>query len=384
MSIILPQEILICIKTIEHNGFEAFCVGGAVRDHIMNCVPGDYDITTNALPQDIMSMFEKTVPTGIKHGTVTVIINNFPIEVTTYRTEGGYSDHRKPDEVTFVSDIQNDLRRRDFTMNAICYNPKTGIFDPLNGIDDIKNETVRAIGDPFKRFNEDALRIMRAFRFSCQLGFEIEKHTLNSALKMAFSLKNISAERIAVELIKIVISDYPEKINPLLLSGSLSFVGITENASINKDFKNYPCDFPLRFSLFCLENKLNAVDILTNLKLDNYTKTLVGIYTKMSELNIENESDIRRLLNLGDYKLTKIYLIYKAPELLPLLEKIFSRGDAYKISMLAISGNELVAKGVKGKNIGIILETLLSEVIENPNCNNYEFLITRAQDLINK
>ncbi len=375
MKFNLPKEVEYCISALEAKGFEAFCVGGAVRDHVMGRDPGDYDVTTNATPEDIIATFDKTVPTGIKHGTITVIINKFHIEVTTYRTEGEYLDHRSPETVEFLNTVDGDLKRRDFTMNAICYHPKTGIYDPLGGILDINSKIIRAVGDAKTRFEEDALRIMRAFRFSAQLGFSIEANTLAAAIKKADTLSLISAERIAIELMKIFISDNPERINPLLAGGGLSHIGITKTAAISDDFKNTPCDFSLRFSLFCLENKLNAVDILTNLKLDNYTKTLVQIYTKMSALNIANEADIRRLLNLGDYKLTKIYLTYKSPKMLPLLENLISRGDAYKISMLKISGNDLLQKGIEGKDIGKILEALLQDVIEDPKLNTYENLI---------
>lgn len=375
MKFNLPKEVEYCISTLENNGFEAFCVGGAVRDHVMQRVPGDYDVTTNAKPEDIISSFEKTVPTGIKHGTVTVIIDKMSIEVTTYRTEGDYLDHRSPESVSFVNNVDGDLLRRDFTMNAICYHPKKGFYDPLNGVLDIKDKSIKAVGNAETRFNEDALRIMRAFRFSAQLDFEIEETTLTAALKKATTLSLISSERIAIELIKAFISNNPEKINPLLASGGLNHLGITKNSEISVKIKTAPCDFSLRFALFCIENKLNALDILTHLKLDNHTKTMVQTYIKMSSLKIENDADIRMLLNLGDLKLTKIYLTYKSPEMLKKLEEIITRGDAYKISMLKVGGNDLLEKGFAGKDVGEILNKLLLDVIENPNHNTYENLI---------
>ena len=375
MKFNLPKEVEYCISTLENNGFEAFCVGGAVRDLVMQRVPGDYDVTTNATPEDIIATFEKTVPTGIRHGTITVIIDKMSIEVTTYRTEGDYLDHRSPETVNFVSNVDGDLLRRDFTVNAICYHPKKGIYDPLGGISDINNKVIKAVGNAETRFTEDALRIMRAFRFSAQLGFDIEDATLSAALSKASTLSLISSERIATELMKTFISRNPEKITPLLASGGLTHLGITKNSFIPNYIKDAPCDFSLRFALFCTKNKLDALKILTSLKLDNFTKAMVQTYIKMSALNIENQADIRRLLNLGDYKLTKIYLTCKSPKRLSELEEIITRGDAYKISMLKISGNDLLEKGFAGKDIGDILNELLLDVIEDPKLNTYENLI---------
>lgn len=375
MKFNLPKEVEYCINTLETKGFEAFCVGGAVRDHVMERTPGDYDVTTNALPEDIIASFEKTVPTGIKHGTVTVIINKMHIEVTTYRTEGNYLDHRSPESVKFLNNVDGDLLRRDFTMNAICYNPQKGIYDPLGGISDINRKVIKAVGVAKTRFEEDALRIMRAFRFSAQLDFDIEEATLKAAVKKADTLSLISSERIAIELIKTFISNNPYKINPLLASGGLNHIGITDKSLVPSGFENTPCDFSLRFALFCMKNNLDALNVLTNLKLDNHTKAMVQTYIKMSELNAVSESDIRRLLNLGDYKLTKIYLTYKSPEKLDKLEEIITRKDAYKTSMLNICGNDLLQKGFVGKEIGKILEKLLSDVINDPSQNTYENLI---------
>ena len=375
MKFNLPKQVEYCISTLENNGFEAFCVGGAVRDLVMQRVPGDYDVTTNATPEDIIAAFEKTVPTGIKHGTVTVIIDKMSIEVTTYRTEGDYLDHRSPESVNFVSDVNGDLLRRDFTVNAICCHPKKGIYDPLGGISDINNKIIKAVGNAETRFTEDALRIMRAFRFSAQLGFDIEAATLSAALSKATTLSFISSERIAAELIKALVSNNPQKINPLLASGGLTHLGITKNSLIPNYIENTPCDFSLRFALFCIENELDALKILTNLKLDNNTKTMVQTYIKMSSFYVKNDADIRRLLNLGEYNLTKIYLTYKSPEMLSCLEEIITRGDAYKISMLKISGNDILDKGFAGKDVGETLNKLLSDVIEDPKLNTYENLI---------
>lgn len=378
MTFNLPKEIEYCINTIEAHGFEAWCVGGAVRDHIMQRDPGDYDVTTNALPENVISMFEKTVPTGLKHGTITVLINGTPIEVTTYRTESGYSDHRRPETIDFVNRVDGDLFRRDFTMNAICYHMSRGIYDPLHGIDDIKSKLIRAVGNAEQRFNEDALRILRAFRFSAQLDFALESSTLSAALKKADTLSIISAERIASEFKRTILSPTPERINPLFLAGGFEHIGINKNAYVSDKIINSPADFPLRFALLCKENNLDSHRISDALKLDNSNKSDVSIFEKMLSMAFNSHADIRRLLSIGGPKLTNTLLEYSAPQMLNNLNEILTRGDAYKVSMLDIRGNDLISIGIEGKNIGKTLETLLNEVIEDPKLNKKEYLLKSA------
>ena len=209
MFINIPNNVQFIIDTFYNNNYEAFMVGGCVRDCLLGLTPKDYDITTSALPNITESLFEKTIPTGIKHGTVTVVLDNENLEVTTYRTEGNYLDNRHPESVEFVSNIREDLSRRDFTVNALAYNNKEGLIDYFNGIDDIKNKIIKAVGDPNKRFQEDALRMLRAIRFSCQLGFEIDNLTYTAIKENYKLIKNISIERIRDELCKILISDNP-------------------------------------------------------------------------------------------------------------------------------------------------------------------------------
>ena len=197
MFINIPNNVQFIIDTFYNNNYEAFMVGGCVRDCLLGLTPKDYDITTSALPNITESLFERTIPTGIKHGTVTVILNNENLEVTTYRTEGNYLDNRHPESVEFVSNIKEDLSRRDFTVNALAYNNKEGLIDYFNGIDDIKNKIIKAVGDPNKRFQEDALRMLRAIRFSCQLGFKIDDSTY-AAIKSNYKLiKNKYQYRLA-------------------------------------------------------------------------------------------------------------------------------------------------------------------------------------------
>ena len=226
MKLFFPNYALNCINTIEENGFEAWFVGGAVRDALLNREFYDVDITTNALPEDIIKIFPKTIPTGIKHGTVTVIIDDKPIEVTTYRSDIGYSDSRHPESVRFESSISADLSRRDFTINALAYHPRRGILDLFNGIQDLALQKIRAVGDPELRFNEDALRILRALRFSSVLDFSIDEATLNAANNSALRLQNLSGERVLSELKKLACGKKPAIIEPLIRNGHLSHFGI--------------------------------------------------------------------------------------------------------------------------------------------------------------
>ena len=173
----IPEKVEIIIRELMAQGFEAYAVGGCVRDSILGRVPGDWDITTSARPEQVKRIFSRTVDTGIEHGTVTVLMDKDAFEVTTYRVDGEYEDHRHPKEVTFTASLEEDLKRRDFTINAMAYNPETGIVDIFEGIEDLKRKKIRCVGNPRERFDEDALRILRAIRFSAQLGFEIDEAT---------------------------------------------------------------------------------------------------------------------------------------------------------------------------------------------------------------
>lgn len=214
MEIKCPNYILKAMGRLEQGGFEAYAVGGCVRDSLLGSKPHDWDMTTSATPEQTIAVFKgfRTIPTGLKHGTVTVIIDSHPIEITTMRVDGAYSDNRHPEKVSFTKKIEEDLSRRDFTVNAMAYNPKTGIVDPYGGRDDLKNRTIRCVGNADTRFGEDALRILRAIRFACVLGFDIEKETSESVIRNRALLSNISSERIRVELIKLLCGKNVEKI----------------------------------------------------------------------------------------------------------------------------------------------------------------------------
>ncbi|MDF2804532.1 MAG: hypothetical protein K0S61_4437 [Anaerocolumna sp.] len=212
MKIQLPQNVDYIINELGNNGYEAFAVGGCVRDSILEREPEDWDITTKATPLEVKNIFRRTIDTGIQHGTVTVMLDKDGYEVTTYRVDGEYEDSRHPKEVSFTSDLIEDLKRRDFTINAMAYNKDKGLVDAFDGLSDIKEGIIRCVGSAAERFEEDALRILRAVRFSAQLGFTIESETLEAVKKKVNNLKNISAERIRVELNKLLLSPHPEKL----------------------------------------------------------------------------------------------------------------------------------------------------------------------------
>ncbi|WP_052356488.1 CCA tRNA nucleotidyltransferase [[Clostridium] dakarense] len=228
MKINLPKKVEFIINKIYENGYEAFIVGGCVRDYILGLEPNDYDITTSATPNEILEIFKdyKTIEIGIKHGTVSVMIDNELYEITTYRLESEYEGNRRPKSVEFTSNIYHDLKRRDFTINAMAYNDKVGLIDKFDGVNDVKRKVIKTVGNPDERFNEDGLRIVRAIRFSAKLGFEIEEDTLKSIYKNANIIKNISIERITDEFNKIILSKNSKKIITLYETKILKYIGM--------------------------------------------------------------------------------------------------------------------------------------------------------------
>ena len=219
MHINLPDKVRLIINKLTDEGFEAYVVGGCVRDCLLGKKPNDWDITTSAAPQQVKALFRRTIDTGIQHGTVTIMLGNEGFEVTTYRVDGIYEDSRHPKQVTFTASLEEDLRRRDFTINAMAYNDDTGIVDLFGGLTDIERKTIRAVGDPTDRFSEDALRILRAVRFAAQLDYEIDDKTLKAVRELAPNLNKISAERIRMELQKLLLSKHPEKMLILYETG---------------------------------------------------------------------------------------------------------------------------------------------------------------------
>lgn len=381
----IPQEIQFIIDTLNKNGFEAYLVGGCVRDMLMGIPPHDYDITTSAPPETILTLFEKTVPTGIKHGTVTVIIGGIAAEVTTYRADGEYSDHRRPESVTFVKSLREDLARRDFTVNAIAYNEKEGIKDFFGGIEDINNKILRAVGVPEKRFCEDALRILRLFRFASVLEFTPEEETLKAALKCAPLLENISAERISAELRKAVNGKNPAALKPLTDIKGLQFIGI-KNPDYSKIVSLQRKGLALFGFLYSSTDDLMSA--LNFLKPSNKEKKLYeNILTLLSLPFPQSKEDIKEMLFKTDPDAVKKYLYFKnsyfgrdTENALSMLREILENGEPYRIADLKIGGRNLINMRISGEKIGETLEYLRKLVVSNPEQNKKSVLLQKSEE----
>ena len=367
----IPEKIKFVLNTLTQNGYEAYIVGGCVRDSLLGLIPSDYDVTTSAKPQEILGLFEKTVPTGIKHGTVTVIIENEPIEVTTFRTEGEYKDSRHPQNVEFVTDLREDLSRRDFTVNAMAFNETVGLVDLFGGVSDLKNKILRAVGDSDKRFSEDALRILRLFRFASQLEFTIEEKTLNSALKLQNGLKNISKERIFSELCKAVNGKNPKAILPLIKSGGLEFLGVIKTP----EFATAD-NLDLRLFVFLNTSSENPIKVLKTLKAPSRQIDFANKLLKLQSIKIDSKEDIKNALFLTDFNGVSLFLqLQKEENKLKTLDEVIKNKEPYLISHLAVSGEDLKELGFKGQEIGEMLERIRQEVVKSPEKNRKETLM---------
>lgn len=447
MKVFVPYDVKYIINELYKNKFDAFIVGGCLRDLLLNLEPKDYDIATSAKPDNVMSLFNKTIPTGIKHGTVSVVINNNNYEVTTFRTEGDYLDNRHPSSVDFVTDIREDLSRRDFTVNALAYNDKLGLIDYFNGINDLKNKIIRCVGHADKRFKEDALRMLRAIRFSCQLGFKIENKTFEAIINNANLIKNISKERIRDELCKILISSSPSKgIDMLQKTGLLEFIipelnllvnysplsikhnrdvfGHTLKVMDNLEGNNLTlmlaallhdvgklntltleADGVYRFPKHNIEGSVMSKKILRDLKFDNYTvnsvSKLIEHHLVLQVNYMPTRYEIKKyLLEVGEDIVYLLFELQKAdiraldnPK--PFLNKvdyikdtvkdILSNKEPLYIKDLVINGEDLIKEFniPRGKLIGDILNHLLDEVLKNPDLNNKENLLSLSRNFLN-
>jgi len=435
----LPDKVDYILNILNKNGFEAFIVGGCVRDSLLDKNPNDWDITTNALPKITAQLFEennnRVIETGLKHGTVTVIIDEEMFEITTYRIDGKYLDNRRPKNVKFTLSLEEDLKRRDFTVNALAYNTSVGLIDNNEGIKDLKCKTIRCVGKADKRFHEDALRMLRAVRFACQLDFKLDKDILDSLIKNNNLLKNISDERIRDELKKILISNYPSRGIRLLIEYNLMKHIIPElydckdfnqhNKHHDKDvlehtlcvLENTPPKLETRLAAllhdiakpkvftygddgqghFYMHNVVGANmsrEILKRLKFDNKIIDKVYILIKKHLIMFRNmdEYTIKKYMrkigieNLNDlFNLQLADLEGSAPEYMDYdivlslkkrCQKIIDEKHPLFIRDLDINGNDLINLGIsRGKTIGIILKELLDEVLKNPKLNQREKLI---------
>lgn len=439
MRLKLPENVKYIIQTLNFYGYEAFAVGGCVRDSILARVPGDWDITTSATPEQIKRHFKRTVDTGIEHGTVTVLLGDDSYEVTTYRIDGKYEDSRHPKEVTFTACLEEDLKRRDFTINAMAYNDEYGLVDLYGGMQDLQRKVIRCVGDPKERFGEDALRMMRAVRFAAQLGFAIDPATAEAVRELAPDLKRISAERIQVECVKLLTSNYPT------LWQTLYELGITKVIMPEFDLcmvtkqntphhcynvgehtlyavNHVPADKVLRLTMLlhdigkpqCRTTDASGRDhfhghgavsekmaklILRRLKFDNDTIDKVTTLIKDHDTRPEPvKKQVRRLLNRIGVELFPLYLtvrradtmaqsdykreekLRRIDELEEIFKEILVNGDCFRMKDLAVNGRDLIALGIEpGKVMGEILDTLLQLVIDDPSRNNPPYLLQYAQ-----
>ncbi|NLK22036.1 MAG: CCA tRNA nucleotidyltransferase [Epulopiscium sp.] len=436
----IPKEAEEIIFMLNRQGYEGYIVGGCVRDILMNRTPHDWDITTSAKPEEVKSMFKKTYDTGIAHGTVTVILNEKHFEITTYRIEGFYEDHRRPKEVAFTKDLSKDLSRRDFTMNAVAYHPKEGFIDPMGGIEDIKKEKIRCVGNPDRRFEEDALRMLRGIRFSSQLNFDIEGNTLSAIKNNSYLISHISSERVREELDKILLSDSVRKFILLYDTGILKYI-LKEVEECFKTEQNHPHHgdnvgihtlksveavdkiLSLRWTMLLHdigkpEHKTTddkgidhfyghveksvvlAEKIMDRLKFDKKSSKHILQLIKWHDERIEEDKkSIKGVLHkIGEdafLDLLKVQLadskaqnpkFYKEKEerlksLYEIYKEVKQNKECFSLKELAINGEDLIKLGIKkGKTIGETLEYLLEMVIKNPGLNTKEQLLSYGRE----
>ena len=377
------------LDRMESAGYEAFVVGGAVHDTILGRTVNDYDITTSAMPEETAHVFSDlhVIMTGLKHGTVTVVADKKPIEITTYRVDGDYTDSRHPDGVRFTRSIDEDLARRDFTVNAMAHSEKRGLVDLFGGVGDLEASLIRAVGDPQKRFTEDALRIMRAFRFASKLGFEIEENTLRAACECRLGLANISTERKTTELEGIMLGAGVKKALCLMNEAHV-FEVIAPDLKLDisrfERVSELPCDFACRMA-FCLIGQENADKYISSLRLSNAMSGRIRKLVSLAEKPIDADTDpkLRRLMAQAGDELAFLLEIRKAfgdntDEIASRAEKISARGDCIDLKSLAVNGKDLAEAGISGTAVGTTLKALLEAVLDDPTLNAKEKLMELA------
>ena len=438
----MPKNVDTAINLLQSAGFEAYAVGGCVRDSLLGKTPNDWDITTSAKPEDMKSVFADfhCIDTGIKHGTVTVVIDGEPLEITTFRLDGEYEDNRHPKSVTFTSNLGADLGRRDFTVNAMAYSKKTGTVDLFGGQNDLKNRIIRCVGDPDRRFNEDALRILRALRFSSALDFEIEEKTAQSLLKNRALLGNISEERIAKELLKLVCGKGAKRIltdfAPVLFEILPELQPMYKNSHDNPHHcydiyehtliavESIDPEPTLRFAMllhdcgkpavkkfdengvahFYGHQRISAeisAQILARLKVSNkFRDEILFLVSNHDRWELyENMEKMPRYLSkfgldgvLNLLKVMRADVLAQSPEYRYRLDQIADAEETAKnlaaqkpclsLSELQINGRTLMDIGIpQGRKLGAVLAQLLDEVIDGVTKNTQEALTTRAREI---
>ena len=436
MILEIPKNAETILNILENAGYEAYVVGGCVRDSILGRTPDDWDITTSAKPEQVKELFHRTVDTGLQHGTVTVLKEKEGYEVTTYRVDGEYEDGRHPKEVTFTASLEEDLKRRDFTINAMAYNPSRGLVDLFGGMEDIDRKIIRCVGDPLERFTEDALRIMRAVRFSAQLGFTIEDETRKALKVLAPNLKHVSAERIQTELVKLLVSPHPDYLRVAYEAGIIAeflpefdvcmetpqntpYHCYTVGEHILHSLNYVRADRVLRITMLLHDigkpvvrktdengrdhfkmhgeaGEKMAGQILRRLKFDNDTIYKVTRLVKWhDDRPAGTTKSVRRAVNRIGEDLFPYYLEVQQADMLAQSEyrraekqeRLDKVKEAYEVIMnehqcvslktLAVTGKDLIQAGYKpGREIGETLNRLLEEVLADPQKNQKEVLLS--------
>lgn len=434
MKIALPEKVTMIIENLRMHGYEAYAVGGCVRDSILAKKPEDWDITTSAKPEEIKRLFSRTVDTGIEHGTVTVLLGKESFEVTTYRIDGAYEDSRHPKEVVFTNKLEEDLKRRDFTINAMAYNDEVRLVDVFGGMKDLNRHLIRCVGEPKERFSEDALRILRAVRFSAQLAFPIEPVTAEAIRELAPTLANISAERIQAELVKLLMSNHPERlqdayelgITKVILPEWDAMTGVEQNTPHHRydvadhtlhAMKNVKKDKILRLTMLfhdmgkpsmkttdekgrdhfkghALVSEEIARSVMRRLKFDNDTVKKVTRLVCYHDYRIEvTPQNVRRAMNRIGVELFPYYLAVRMADvkaqspyrrrekienivaMRELYQEVLLKGECVTLRDLAVTGKDLMQIGMKpGRELGNMLNELLEWVIDDPACNKKEIL----------
>lgn len=392
MILQIPSKVAVILDALRTHGYEAYAVGGCVRDTLLGRLPDDWDITTSARPEEVKKLFRRTVDTGLQHGTVTVLLGEEGFEVTTYRIDGEYTDHRHPVEVSYASRLSEDLMRRDFTINAMAYNEQTGLVDLFGGVEDIRRQVIRCVGDPVERFTEDALRIMRAVRFSAQLGFAVEENTWAALRELAPTLVHVSQERIQTELVKLLVSSHPHYVKNLQEAGILAVI-LPELGEIKLDrlehLQMLPADKKLRLAALLLplgDKKAQAV--LRRMKFDNDTISTVRRLIRWYDRDFQPDlCDMRHGLHeIGDDLMEMLlqFQEYRHPveTARACLREVQRLGQCYQLKQLALTGNDLIEMGIKpGQQLGRYLQACLQLVLDEPEKNEKVYLRAYVQTL---
>lgn len=386
----LPEYVTACIEGLNRAGFEGYAVGGCVRDWLCGLTPKDYDVATSATPEQVAEAFPKVVPTGLKYGTVTVLLSNHPVEVTTFRKEEGYSDGRRPDRVHLIDSLTEDLARRDLTINAMAYSPASGLIDPFGGADDVRRGIIRAVGDPARRFEEDRLRILRAFRFAATLGYRLDPKTREAALKKAEGLSAVSAQRVTAELMRALVGRFPARLLPLIEGGGLLPWGIRPTASLAPLQATAP-EKSVRLAALCRLTASEFEEVGERLCLDNRTQRETAVLLQEQARPIPlSERQIRLCLSQVEpplaamaFRLRGDLSLQDAPAAACVLQRmgrILRRGDPYRLHMLQVKGEDLMGQGVlPGPQMKRMLSFLLEEVLADPSLNQKETLLRLVQ-----